>query len=212
MVSESSDHLQIAVLTCIDFVIKEVERYTNVTKIIMCSMVALLSLDHVLSLSCLQITGGTCNSSGITKRPITGKELGGIGATIKNVVFRQVKYGRVIINSFQEFSVAAIKFVPLVATLFQKQKDLLCQPDDINQTPSIPATLQIHKFVRSTTVEGGTIIDFYFLSNGKEPCHTQSYSEKKCGHVERKYESLALLRLPCAYYMKKYLEENEAED
>ena len=37
VVSESSDHSQIAALTCIDFVIKEVERHTNLNKIIMWS-------------------------------------------------------------------------------------------------------------------------------------------------------------------------------
>ena len=37
MVSESSNHLQIAAITCIDFVIKEVEKHTNLTKIIMWS-------------------------------------------------------------------------------------------------------------------------------------------------------------------------------
>ena len=128
------------------------------------------------------------------------------------MLFRQVKSGRVIINSAKELSVAANKFVPPIATLFQKEKDLLCEPDHINQSPSIPATLQIHKFVWSIRAEGGTIIDFYFLSNGEELCHTQSYSERKCGHVEREYESLALFRSLCAYCMKKYLEENEAED
>ena len=61
------------------------------------------------------------------------------------------------------------------------------------------ATLPIHKFVRPSTAEGGAIIDFYFLSNGKEPFHIQSYSERKCGHVERKYESLVLFRSLCAY-------------
>ena len=37
VVSEISDHSQIAALTCIDFLIKEVERYTNLTKIIVWS-------------------------------------------------------------------------------------------------------------------------------------------------------------------------------
>ena len=32
----------------------------------------------------------------------------------------------VIINSSEEFSVAANKFEPSIATLFQKEKDLLC--------------------------------------------------------------------------------------
>ena len=123
-----------------------------------------------------------------------------------------MKSGRVIVNSAEEFSVAANKFVPSIATPFQKEKDWLCQPDDINQSPSIPATLQIHKFFRSSTDEDSTVIDFYFLSNGKEPCHTQSYLEKKCGHVESEYESLALFCSLFAYCMKKYLEENEVED
>ena len=132
----------------------------------------------------------------------------GIRGTIKNVVFRQVKSGRDFINSPAEFSVAANKFVPSIARLFQKQKHLVCEPDDINQSPSIPATLQMHKLIWSSTAEGRTIIDFYFLLNGKGSCHTQSYSERKYGHVERDYESLALFSLLCTYCMKKYLEEN----
>ena len=115
-------------------------------------------------------------------------------------------------NSAEEFSVTYNKFVPPIETLFQKEKDLLCEPDDINQSPSVPPTIQIHKLVWSSTAEGGTIIDFYFFSNGKEPSHTQSYLERKCGHVEREYESLALFRSLCAYYIKKYLEEKETEN
>ena len=56
----------------------------------------------------------------------------GIRGTVKNVVFRQVKSDRVIINSAEEFSVAAKNFVASIATLFQKEKDLLYEPDDIN--------------------------------------------------------------------------------
>ena len=56
----------------------------------------------------------------------------GIRGTAKNVVFRQVKSDRVIINSAEEFSVAANNFVVSIATLFQKEKDLLYEPDDIN--------------------------------------------------------------------------------
>ena len=37
-------------------------------------------------------------------------------------------------------------------------------------------------------------------------------SAGNCGLAERKYESLAMFRLLCVYCMKKYLEENEAED
>ena len=168
VVSESSSHLRIAALTCIDFVIKEVERHTDLTKIIMWSdgFAAQFRSRFVFKLLAnyrrdLQLEWNY-NEAHHGKGPMDG-----IGGTMKNVVFRQVKSGRVIINSDEEFSVAANKFVPSIATLFQKEKDLLC-----NQSPPIPATLQIHKFVRSSRAEGGKIIDFYFLSNGKEPCHS----------------------------------------
>ena len=42
-----------------------------------------------------------------------------------------MKSGTVIINSIEEFSVAANKFLPSIATLFLKEKDFLCGPDDI---------------------------------------------------------------------------------
>ena len=69
-----------------------------------------LSLDHVLSLSYLRIMARTYNSSGI----------------------RQVKSGRVVINSAEEDSVTANKFVQSIPTLFQNENDLLCEPDDIS--------------------------------------------------------------------------------
>ena len=40
------------------------------------------------------------------------------GGTLKNLVLRQVKSDRVIINSAEEFSVAANKCVLSIATLF----------------------------------------------------------------------------------------------
>ena len=107
-----------------------------------------------------------------------------------------MKSGRVITNSAEEFSVAAYESVSSIATLFQKEK--ICSASQMT-SPSTPETLQIHKFVWSSTAEGGTIIDFYFLTNGKEPCYTLSYS----GHLEREYESLALFRSLYAYCMKK---------
>ena len=44
--------------------------------------------------------------------------MGGIWRTIKNMVLIQVKSGRVITNSAEEFSVAINKFVPSLATIF----------------------------------------------------------------------------------------------
>ena len=150
--------------------IKRVERHTNLTRIITWSdgCATQFRSRFVFKLLAnyrrdLQLEWNY-NEAHHGKGPVDG-----IRGTKKNVVFRQVKFGRVIIKSAEEFSVAVKKFVSSIAALFQKEKDLLCKPDDINKLPSIPAILQIHKFVRSSTAEGGTIIDFYFFSNGKKP-------------------------------------------
>ena len=102
------------------------------------------------------------------------------------------------------------KTLLITSAAISERKGLLCEPDDINQSHSIPTTLQIHKFVRSITAKGDTIIDFYFFSNEKEPCHLSHI--RKCGPVKREYEFLALFCSLCAYCLKKYSEENEAED
>ena len=44
----------------------------------------------------------------------------GIGGTIKNMIFRQVKAGKVIINSAEDFYNAANQFYPSITTLFQQ--------------------------------------------------------------------------------------------
>ena len=105
------------------FLIKEVERYTNLTKIIVWSdgCVTQFRSRFIFKLLAnyrrdVQL-GWSYNETHHGKDPMDGIE-----RTIKNVVFGQVKSGRVIINSAEEFSVAANKFVPSIATLFQKEK------------------------------------------------------------------------------------------
>ena len=53
-----------------------------------------------------------------------------------------MKSGSVTINSAEQFFDAANRFVPTITTLFQKEEDVLAEPDDINRAPSIRATLE----------------------------------------------------------------------
>ena len=147
VVSESSNHSRIATLTCIDFVITEVERHTSLTKIIIWSggCAAQFRSRFVFKLLAnyrrdLQIEWNY-NEAHHGKGPMDG-----MGYLEKS--------GRVIINSAEEFSVAANKFFLSIATQFKK----ICSASLMKST-------------------------YHFLSTGKEPCHTQSYLERKCGHV-----------------------------
>ena len=64
----------------------------------------------------------------------------GIGGTIKNVVYRKVKTGKVMVNSAKEFHEAANKFIPSIKSL--SQAELLKEPADIESAPKIPDTLK----------------------------------------------------------------------
>ena len=78
VVSESSNHSQIAALTYIDFVIKEVERRTNSTKIIMWG----------------KLLQGLTTRVELQLGPSQQRPYGWYcGVTIKNAAFKQVKSG-----------------------------------------------------------------------------------------------------------------------
>ena len=111
----------------------------------------------------------------------------GIGGTMKIVVFRHVKSGRIIVNSAKEFSEAANQFCPSITTLFQRSYAILSEPIDIEEAPIIPRTLKILNLKRSNqTATGEVKNDFFF----------------QCGHVDN---SLAQFRSTCAYCMGKHM-------
>ena len=186
VVSESNDRSRAAALTCIDLVIKEIEKRIPLMKVILWSDGCAAKLRSLFVFKLLADYRPDIQVEWNYNEAHHGKgPMDGIGGTVKNVVYRQVKSGNVTTNSAKQFFDAANRFVPTITTLFQKEEDVLAEPDDINQAQSIPATL-IHKFVRTITSDGATMFAFYFLSNGKEPCFIQTYSrfKKTCGHVK----------------------------
>ena len=56
----------------------------------------------------------------------------GISGTVINEVFRQIKAGKVTINTSAEFCRAANKYVPLMKSLFQRTNDILDEQNDID--------------------------------------------------------------------------------
>ena len=102
----------------------------------------------------------------------------GIGGTIKNVVYRQVKSERVTINSASDFFETANRFVPSVTTLFQRKSEIFPESDDIKKAPSIPSTLKIHKLVRTSTHNGAEIQKF--LSDSKRTLFCAKVFEIQC--------------------------------
>ena len=101
------------------------------------------------------------------------------------VMLRQVKSEKVIVNSALGLCNAANQFVSSITTTFQKVEAILSEQEEIEDATFIPATLRIHKFSTSDVIWWCPKMVFHFLLNGKEPCFTRKYSNKKRGgHVD----------------------------
>ena len=71
-----------------------------------------------------------------------------VGETIKNILFRKVNSGQIVVHTPKEFSDAAMKLVSSIITVYLPKSDEIVEPESIHQVPSIPETLSVHKFVR----------------------------------------------------------------
>ena len=71
-----------------------------------------------------------------------------LGETIKNVIFRKIQSGQIVVQTHKEFSGATIKSVPSIITLYLGRSYEIVESESIHQAPSIPKTLSIHKSVR----------------------------------------------------------------
>ena len=96
-----------------------------------------------------------------------------VGGTIKNVIFRKVKSGQVVVHTPKEFFDAAMKFVPSIFTVYLPRSDKIVEPESIHQAPSIPKTLSIHKFLRQINDIGDYSIEFFKAAVDQEAFYTQ---------------------------------------
>ena len=95
IISESSNHSRIASMPCIHMIVEEIFKFLSSYR-----------TDLIIEWNYNEAHHG--------KGPMDG-----IGGTIKNVVYRKVKTGKVIFNSAEEFHEAANKFIPSIKSLFQ---------------------------------------------------------------------------------------------
>jgi len=112
----------------------------------------------------------------------------GVGGTIKNKVFREVKSGRLTITTPEEFALAAARLVPKIVSLYLPIDGMLEEPSYVKDAPKIADTLKIHKVVRTIHKDVIPSLDFYYLSADPEPFHRQYYRKPQdrilCGHDE----------------------------
>ena len=103
----------------------------------------------------------------------------GVGGTVKNVIFRKVKSGQVVINSSQEFSEAVKTFVPAIHGVYSLESKNIIEPKGIESSRKIKETRKIHKLERKVDPNGNTYINFYKIADDEEPFHVQWYGSEE---------------------------------
>jgi len=210
--SESNDHSRITSFSCVCKLIKVMEeKIKSIEKVIVWSdgMGAQFRSRFVFMLSTIDLAIDLewhYNEAHHGKGPMDG-----VGGTIKNLVFRAVKSGKVLVRDPEEFVQAANDIVPSIRSIYMPIVDMLIEPVEVAKAPAIPETLQIHKIVREITDENIPFINFFKLSKDDTPSFTQYYRSKKdpqvCGHPAADVDSNT-----CAYCLANYKAGNEEEE
>ena len=135
----------------------------------------------------------------------------GVGGTIKNLVFRAVKSGKVSVRDPEEFVKAANDIVPSIRSMYMPVVDMLEEPLEVANAPTTPETLQVHKVVREITKENIPLINFFKLSRDDTTAYTQYYRSEKdpqvCGHPDRDVDDNT-----CVHCLADYKIDNEEEE
>ena len=112
----------------------------------------------------------------------------GIGGSLKNIVFRAVKSGKVVISTPEEFAHYADSAIAGIASLYLPESDVLDEPEVVQSAPTIQGTLKIHKVERRFNNAGICQLKFYTLTQDENPFYTHWYRHETdsevCGHED----------------------------
>ena len=130
----------------------------------------------------------------------------GISGTVINEAFRQIKAGKVTINTSTQFCRAANKHVSSMKPLFQRTNDILEEQNDIAYSRSI------HNYWQKAVIRMmHQHLIFFELSNEEAPRFSQEVtSNQRIG--SGKIRSLLWWRLALPYVQKYNVRETDAVD
>ena len=190
--SEASDHSRIAAMTCIDKVIDHIQQkfpdnsFENI---------------HIWSDGCasqfrsryvFMLLTYFKKDKNITwhynERHHGKGPMDGIGGSLKNIVFRAVKSGKVVISTPEEFALYPDKAIAGISSLYLPESDVIDEPEMVQSAPAIQGTLKIHKVERRFNKAGICQLRFHTLTQEIAPFYTHWYRRETdaqvCGHED----------------------------
>ena len=189
IVTERSEHDRVASMSCLQKVVQEIEsKYSKSYKNLYVwsdGMGAQFRSRFVFKLLAGTVLPNKSLAWFYNERHHGKGPMDGIGGTVKNVVFRKVKSGQVMIYSPREFCEAVNSFIPSILAAYLPETENIVEPRDIEASKRIKNTLKIHKLERRCNQNGDIYINFFKIADDKEPFHVQWYGEENeiiCGH------------------------------
>ena len=99
----------------------------------------------------------------------------GVGGTLKNKVFRDVKSGKIQITSAESFANYAEATIDGIKSLYLPEDEVFDEPSDIEDAPKIPGTLEVHKVTRDYNEDGVCNLNFFKMASDEKPFFRQWY-------------------------------------
>ena len=103
--------------------------------------------------------------------------MGGIGGTLKNCVYRDAMFGKSVTDTPKPFAEHAEKAVKGITSLYLPAEDVLIEPKDIEASPRIKDTLQIHMIKWFFYEQNVPYLQFLKMATNEKRFFTQFYGE-----------------------------------
>ena len=97
----------------------------------------------------------------------------GVGGTLKNKVFRDVKSGKIQITSAESFANYAEATIDGIKSLYLPEDEVFDEPSDNEDAPKIPGTLEVHKVTRDYNEDGVCNLNFFKMASDEKPFFRQ---------------------------------------
>ena len=183
--TEASDKSRITAISCVDMVINHslTKITNNITKVLIVSDGCAAQFRSRYVFMLLTILKPELHLEWHYNEAHHGKgPMDGVGGTVKNMVYRRVLAGDIVIDNPEQFAAFAHE-VCNVDSLFLPDEYLIQEPEQIKYAEPIPHTLQTHKVIRCFNERNVPFLKFFYLSSDAEPHFTQWYG-RECAHAE----------------------------
>ena len=92
--------------------------------------------------------------------------------------------GKFVIDTSKPFAGRADKVVKGITSLYLPAEDVLIEPDDIDASPRIKHTLQIHMIKRFFDAQNVPYLQFFKMATDEKLFFRQFYEEGACGVIK----------------------------